>query len=63
MTEQEIKENAPEGATHYKITKKGSIRYLTKDWNSMWGIYQDWRYPIGWKKCGIFEKLEEIKPL
>lgn len=59
----EIRENAPEGATHYKLTIKGSVRYYTKDWNDSWGIYQDWKYPIGWKKVTNFFDDIDLKPL
>lgn len=63
MNIEEIKNNAPEGATHYKYTMKGNIRYFTKDWNNLWGIYQDWKYPIGWKKVTIFFDEKELIPL
>lgn len=56
---EEIRNNAPDGATHYKYTMKGSVRYYTKDWNDSWGIYQDWKYPIGWKKVtNIFDETD-----
>ena len=63
ITLNEIRSKAPNGATHYVITMKNNIRYYTKDWNGDWGIYQDWKYPIGWRKVGIFFDESEIKPL
>lgn len=53
-SQEEIRNNAPDGATHYKYTMKGSVRYYTRDWNNSWGIYQDWKYPIGWKQVTNF---------
>ena len=63
MTRQEIKWNAPDGAMHYKITMVGNIRYHTKDWNGFWGVYQNWKHPVGWKKVGVFFDDSDLKPL
>lgn len=63
MKIEDIKSNAPKGATHYKLNLKGNVRYYAKDWNDKWGIYQDWKYPIGWKNVTMFFDESGLKPL
>lgn len=60
MTEQEIKENAPDGATHYKMSKAfvGTVIYFKQ---SRKGLHQ-WLSSIGWS--APYAKLSnDIKPL
>lgn len=60
MTEQEIKDSAPDGATHYKMSRAfvGTVIYFKQ---SKKGLHQ-WLSSIGWS--APFAKLsDDIKPL
>ena len=63
MTPQQIKANAPEGSTHYRLIN-GELEYLKKstyrdDWYVFWDSPGDW-IPTLWKRVEIGK---EIKPL
>lgn len=57
MTEQEIKDNAPSGATHYKIMKDRKPLYFDGDHN-----YWNW-IACKWEKTIVHYFEDDIKPL
>lgn len=60
LPKEQIKIDAPEGATHFRLTKEGNPRYYRMDCNNDWIVYQDWKYPIQWQKTAL---VEGLKPL
>ncbi|MEG1089829.1 MAG: hypothetical protein RSE38_00805 [Acinetobacter sp.] len=59
MTNQEIKDRAPDGATHYKVMNSGSVLYFNGSrgieyWNEVKSIFE---------KTVNFYFESEIKPL
>lgn len=62
MTLEEIRKNAPEGATHYIIVDGVAIYVLKKRFYHRWlhnGEFSQWMY----YKPSLFFRLFKIKPL
>lgn len=56
----EIRKEAPEGATHYRLNDRGVARYYRLDCNNDWIVFQDWQYPLRWQKS---RKIDNLLPL
>jgi hypothetical protein len=57
MTIEEIRKNAPQGATHYKIIKDGRPLYFNSNHH-----YWNW-VSLKWVQTIVHYSKEEIKPL
>lgn len=65
MTKDEIKRNAPEGATHY-IMQGSMVLYYLKFDGSMWRVWFSYDSMSGWGYADqktIQNNIHELKPL
>ncbi len=64
ITLDEIRSNAPDGATHYEVCD-GEVYYYTRTENLVWAIWNDCDDPFDpwWDSCIIGFNESKIKPL
>lgn len=60
MTIEEIRKNAPQGATHYNFNKENYFKKIDDEWHVYWIHKKYWVQVSEWV---VNEIIDQIKPL